>query len=122
MTIGEAIDRAMASIRQRGTSDEVLLDELQRVARIAFQLGSTAALDTLLSARDVAEALGVSHDSGYVARMARKHNIGAVIAGTRLFRPEDLDELRAIKDAAVPGRRKSHYRIIDGPARPRDDQ
>lgn len=117
LTVEDVIENTLRAIADRGTDAQILRDEITRAARLAYRLGGKASIDTMLSARHVADDLGVTR--GYVTRMARRNHVGSVVDGQWLFRPEDLEELRRIKAAAVPGKRKSHYRISDGPARPK---
>lgn len=56
----------------------------------------------LLTASQAAAQLGITRTQVY--RLSRDHNIGTDVAGQRVFRPSDVDALRAIRAAHQPGR------------------
>lgn len=102
-TISGDIDRAVDALAGpnggRTVTEHRARHVCEQLARRAFAEGQRAAIRELHTTDDAAAALGVTRQ--YVNRLASRHNIGWHIGRDRLFRPEDIETLRAIIATAV---------------------
>ncbi len=119
LTIDQIIDAGTADIDTALAQDrpDLIRDIVTRIARQASRSGAQVSADELLGAQEAAEELGITR--GYVTRLARRDHLGMTVGTVWLFRPEDIEAMRTTIANAVVGRRKSHYRLSGGPARPR---
>ncbi len=73
-----------------------------QLAQRAYRAGRDAAIRELRTTDDAVAELGRSRAT--ITALARRHNIGWRIGRDWLFRPEDIERLRAIIAGLRPGR------------------
>lgn len=107
--IDPEIDRTLdelASLIPAVTAREVMVrSRLVALAQRAYQHGESAALLSLMTGPQVAAHLGISES--HTRHLSRQHSIGwDTGAGHRIYRPGDVDQLRAIR--AERGRQRTN--------------
>lgn len=104
--ITEHIDRAVDALSGRNGAQMVTETRARHVAeqlaQRAYETGRHAAIRELQTTDNAVATLGITR--AYVNRLATRHNIGWHIGRDRLFRPEDIEQMRGIITAATPGR------------------
>ena len=106
------IDRTLDALTSRHPAfmahERFIADRLAELAHRAYQHGWAAAVMDLTTAPDVAEQLGITRS--YVIRVAKAHDIGWQTGRDRLFRPDDVQRLRAVIDSRPTRRPRSGIR------------
>lgn len=82
--------------------ERFIRDRLGELARRAFDRGRHAATHELLTTEQAATMLGCSRSQ--VRRLAAEHRIGWLAGRDWVLRPDDVEQLRALRAAHRPGR------------------
>jgi hypothetical protein len=105
-TVPGDIDRAVDALTgphgARTVTATLARHVCEQLAQRAYQAGRDAAIMELRTSDQAADAVGRS--GPWVRAAATRHGVGWRVGRDWVFRPDDIERLRAIAAAAKPGR------------------